>query len=106
MGTELEPTELEDEDWDEVLGVLRDEAENRGISTDDFPEMLLLIKKLWKLLTNKGQRQSQAQREKRRRLEDARDRQTEQLEKIREEIDKLPPVGPRGGGGPPGRGQR
>ena len=107
----MEPFELDDAEWDEVLAVINAEASERGIA-GDFINMSLLFKKLWKLITIKGQRQQQLVHAKHRDLKRLRDKQVENVSKIEEEISKLPPdpgpprpPGPPGGG-PPGQSKK
>lgn len=86
-----EQFELPDDEWTEVLEVLNAEADKRGINTDDFPEMLLLMKRIWKLLENKGQRTKKIVHAKHKRLTKNVAEQTADLQTSTDELANLPP---------------
>lgn len=87
----MEQFELEDDEWDEVLEVLGAEADKRGIDSADFAAMLLLMKKIWKLLANKGQRTKKIVHAKHKRLTKNKDEQTINLKATSDELAALPP---------------
>lgn len=86
----MEQFELPDDEWAEVLEVLTAEAEKRGINTDDFSAMLLLMKRIWKLLENKGQRTKKIVHAKHKRLTKNVADQTDNLKVSTDELANLP----------------
>ena len=83
--------EATDREWEDILKAIRLQADDLGISTQDFPEMLTLIKRMWDLLQDSAQRKQQIDHLQNKSLPAAASKARQHADDLDGEVAKLPP---------------